>query len=170
MAKHFPNLQTKAAAYAAMKDLERMLKEDGELPPGFNAELSGVTVEIKLPPGTSVTRDAGKKGDGRQEKKATQNLYGWAILYECFRVCRLFKQHKKLERVLMMIVRRAVNRAISSQEAFAELMPRRAEEIKELKDSLPVPMRDEPTPRMVNRNEAKSLPTVTVTFKKKAAA
>ena len=167
MPKHFPNLQTKAAAYAAYKDLERMLKADGELPPGFNADLSGVTVEIKLPPGTSVSRDAGKHGDGRQDKKATQNLYGWAILFECFRVCSLFKQHKKLERVLMMIVRRAVNRAISTEESFRELMPKRAAEIKQLKASLPVPMRDEPTPRMVNRLDSKPLPTVIVTLKKK---
>lgn len=167
--KHFPNLQTKAAAYAAYKDLERMLKEDGELPPGFNAELSGVKVEITLPPGTSVNRDAGKNGDGRQDKKATQNLYGWAILYECFRVCSLFKQHKKLERILMMIVRRAVNRAISSEDAFRELMPKRAEEIQKLKDSLPVPMRDEPTPRMVVREKSKLMPTVVVTLKKRAA-
>jgi hypothetical protein len=40
--KNFPNLQTKAAAYAAYKDLERMLNEDGDLPPGFSANLSGV--------------------------------------------------------------------------------------------------------------------------------
>jgi len=170
MAKHFPNLQTKAAAYAAMKDLERMLKEDGELPPGFQADLAGVTVTIKLPPGTSVSRDAGKKGDGRQDKKATQNLYGWAILYECFRVCSLFKQHRKLEAVLMKIVRRAVNRAISSEDAFRELMPKRAEEIQALKDSLPVPMRDEPTPRMVNRADSKPLPTIIVTPKQAKAA
>jgi hypothetical protein len=167
--KNFPNLQTKAAAYAAYKDLERMLNEDGDLPPGFSANLSGVVVEIKIPQGTLVSRDAGKNGDGRQEKKATQNLYGWAILFECFRICKLFKQHKRLERVLMKIVRRAVNRAISSEQSFRELMPKRAEEIQALKDSLPVPKRDEPTPRMIIRNDKKPLPTVTVTFNKKVA-
>lgn len=167
--KHFPNLQTKAAAYAAFKELERMLKADGELPPGFQTDVSGVSVEIRIPPGTSISRDAGKDNDGVIKKKATQNLYGWAILFECFRFCSLFKQHKKLERILMMIVRRAVNRAISSQEAFRELMPKRAEEIQAFQDSLPVPMREEQTARMIDRKNPKLLPTITVTLRKKAA-
>jgi hypothetical protein len=166
MAKHFANNQAKAAAYAAFKGLEKMLKEDGELPPGFSANVAGSKIEIVIPPNTTVTRDEGKDGDGIIKKKATQNLYGWAILYECFRVCSLFKQHKKLERVLMKIVRRAVNRAISTQDAFTELMPKRAEEIQLLRDSLPVPMRDEQTPRKVN---TELLPTVIVSVNRKAA-
>jgi len=168
MTKLFHNNETKAAAYAAYKELERMLKIDGELPPGFSADLSGVKIEIKLPHGTGVFRDAGLQNDGIIKKKATQNLYGWAILHECFRVCSLFKQHKKLERVLMKIVRRAVKKAISSEDAFAELMPKRAEDIQNLRNSLPVPMRNEPTPRQMVRNDTKPLPTVTVTLKKKA--
>lgn len=160
--KIFPNLQTKAAAYAAYMELERMLKQDGELPPGFQADVSGITIQIKIPQGTSVNRDLGKNNDGVIEKKATQNLYGWYVLSECFRVASLFKQHVKLKRILMMIVKRAVNRGISSETAFRELMPKRAEMIQNLRDSLPVPMREEKTPRNVIRKNPKILPTIIV--------
>lgn len=166
--KLFPNNETKAAAYAAMKELERMLKTDGELPPGFSYDASNVSVTITIPQGISVSRDNGKNGDGKQWKKATQNLYGFAILYECFRIARLFKHHKKLERVLLMIVRRAVKNSISSEDAFRELMPQRANDIRTLKDSLDIPKREEPTPRMVNRPDKPRLPTITIQ-KRKAA-
>ena len=76
MAKRFPNLQSKAAAYAAYKELERMLKADGDLPPGFSQDVSGVSIEITIPNGTTISRDVGLKGDGKIWKKATQNLYG----------------------------------------------------------------------------------------------
>ena len=160
--QHFPSLECKAAAYAAFKDLERMLKEDGELPPGFSCDLSNVTVEVKIPNGTSVQRDVGEKGDGTIDKTATQNLYGWSILHECFRVATLFKQHKRLEKLLMKVVRRAIKRSVSTAEAFTELMPSRAKEIKALKDSLPVPKRTEDTPRMIVRDEEKPMPTVKI--------
>lgn len=166
MAKHFPNNQAKAAAYAAMKDLERMLKEDGELPPGFSTNLSGVTVEIKIPQGTTVYREKGINGDGIIEKMATQNLYGWAILHECFRFVRKFKQHKILEKSLMKIVRRAIRKAISTERAFREIAPNEAKQINDLRDAMRMPKRPEQTPRMIGRNEDKPLPTVVV---KKAA-
>ena len=170
--KHFQNNEQRAAAYVAMKELERMLDDDGELPPGYSVDLSGVTVEIQLPNGTGVSREKGvttAKGEGRILKTATQNLYGWAIIYNCFRVASKFKQHKVLQRVLMMIVRRALKHQISSEDAFAQLMPRQAKEIQALKDSMPVPKRDEPTPRKMIRDEKKFFPTIRIFNKRKAA-
>lgn len=166
----FPNNSTRAAAYAAYKELERMLKADGDLPPGFFQDVSGTTIEITIPKGTTITRDKGNKGNGTIEKAATQNLYGWAILYECHRVAAKFKQHKRLIKILMKIVRRAVNRAISSEDAFRELMPRQAEEIAKLKATIKVPKREESTPRMINRENAKIMPTVIIHPKKQRAA
>ena len=160
MSKIFPNLKTRATAYAAYKELENMLKEDGEIPPGAEINVSGNSITITLPPDTIVKRDPGLNGDGTILKKATQNLYGWAILFECFRIVRLFKHHKKLERVLMMIVRRAVKNAVSSETAFKQLMPKRAEEIQSLRDSLPVPKREEPTPRKIVKPENARKPTL----------
>ncbi len=153
MTKHFANNEQRAAAYAAMKELDRMLKADGELPPGFSRDLSNVTVTVTLPHGTSVNRDAGLKKDGVIFKTATQNLYGWAVIYECFRYARKFKQHSKLQSILMKIVRRAVKRQISNEDAFTQLMPHEAEEIAALRKEMSkaIPKRAENTPRMVSR-------------------
>ena len=166
--KHFPNNQAKAAAYAAYKDLERMLEEDGDLPPGFHADVSGVKVEITIPPQTVIYREKGMNGDGIIMKAATQNLYGWAILHECFRFVRKFKQHKALEKSLMKIVRRAIRKAISSEKAFAEIAPNEAKQINELRDAMRMPKRPLETPRMIDRSKDKPLPTVVVTRKKVA--
>jgi type II secretory pathway component PulJ len=165
MTKIFPDLQTKAAAYAAYKELERMLEIDGTLPPGCNFQVGNNTVEIVLPPQVTVTRDKGINGE--IEKTATQNLYGWAILHECFNIARLFKQHKRLEQVLLKIVRRAIKRAISTKEAFTQLHPQQAQAIDSLKKSLKLPKRKEPTPRMVNRQTAAM---ATVSVKRRLAA
>ncbi len=161
--KMFPTIEAKAAAYAAMMELKRMLDADGELPHGCNYDLSGVTVQVTIQPGVSVYREEGLNKDGMIEKTATQNLYGYAILAECFRFAKMFKQHKKLERSLMKLVRRALNRAISTKAAFRELMPRQAAAIEELKDGLNIPKREEQTPRMVERKNDKLWPTVAIT-------
>ena len=168
--KIFANNQAKAAAYATYKELERMLKEDGELPPGFKMDVSGIAVEVVLPQGTIISRDEGTKKDGKIFKTATQNLYGWAILYECFKVASLFKQHKRLEKLLLKIVRRAIRKAISSGDAFRQLMPKEAENIELLKRSMNLPKREESTPRNIERSEDEPFPTVIVTPKQRKAA
>ena len=58
----FTNERERAAAFAAYKELERALKEDGELPAGFSEDLSGVEVRVKIPQGTRVYREIGKNG------------------------------------------------------------------------------------------------------------
>lgn len=162
--KHFRTNKDRAVAYAAYKELERMLDEDGEFTPGFSQDVSNAKISITIPKGTTISRDPGLKNDGIIEKSATQNLYGWAILFECFRVAEKFKQHLKLKRILLMIVRRAVKKDISSEKAFRELMPARAKEIAEIKKSINLPKRKEQTPRLIIRENDKILPTVVVSY------
>ena len=160
--KHFRNNKDRAAAYAAYRELERMLDEDGEFPPGFSQDVSNAKISITIPKGTTISRDPGLKNDGIIEKSATQNLYGWFILSECLRVASKFKQHLTLKRILLMIVRRAVNKGISSEKSFRELMPVRAKEIESIKDSFKLPKRQEKTPRLIIRENDKLLPTIVV--------
>lgn len=155
-------LFNKVATYAAYMELDRILKENGDLPHGIDLDVSGVTVELTIPNGTSVVRDSGENGDGKILKTATQNLYGYAVLNECFKLARKFKQHKKLERILRHVVRKALKNAISSEEALAKSNPKLAQEIKELKKSLNLPKRVENTPRKIVRLDKEKLPAVAV--------
>lgn len=167
--KHFRTPQERAAAYAAFKELERQLKDDGELAPGCNHNVAGLTVEITIPQGVTVSRDAGENNDGIVWKKATQNLYGYSVLAECLRIAKLFKQHKRLERLLLKIVRRAISRECSTETAFTELQPDAAQRIKELKASLNIPKREENTPRLINRPAQALHATITISQRRQAA-
>lgn len=160
--RHFPTAETRAAAYVAYKELERMLDEDGVLAPDSCFDLSGVTVEVTIPNGTSVARDGGKNGDGKIWKTATQNLYGYSILHQCFRVAAKFKQQKTLRRILRGIVRRAIKQSISSEKALLETNPNAAEELKALKATLDLPQREEDTPRKINRKNGGLFPTIAI--------
>ncbi len=148
----------RAILYATYKHLQSLAKDnDGpcELPPGTEYDVSGEKLTITLPPNTVISRLAGESGDGRCQKKATQNLYGWSILYalvyQAERYLKKFRLHKRfrtlLQRFLTRIVRSALDTGKTSEEAFRETFPQVAKGIDELKASLNVPMRDEPTPR-----------------------
>ena len=172
--------EKRAVLYAAQKELERLLKDNEELPPGYSLDVSGMTVELTMPPGTIVNRSAGEKGDGIIEKKAAQNLYGYAILHAItlylFKALRLFRQEAKAEelalRIVGRIVRKALNSGITSEDAFKQLHPRLAQGISDVKDKIrdKLPKRSEPTPRLVERANKELLATVKITTKKRKAA
>lgn len=155
-----PN-QTKATIYAAYKELERILDKDGDLPYGSSFDVSNAEITIKIPKGTTITRDAGLQNDGKIYKKATQNLYGWAILAECFKFCRMFKQHEKLRKIILLIVRRAIRNKCSTKEALISKIPEVAEQIEQLQSELNLPKRSEETPRIINRKNSKLFATIT---------
>ena len=170
---YFSTDEARAAAYAAYKELERMLEADGDLPPGFSQDMSGVTVQVTIPQGTVVSRDKGvtvNKAEGRILKTPTQNLYGWGVLMECFKVARLFKQHNRLERILLKIVERGLRKSVN-EKAFAESMPEQARQVADLKAKLSKSMtkRNEATPRMIIREDARRMATVTLQKIRKAA-
>jgi len=170
--KHFINDEQRAIAYAAFKELERMLKADGDIKPDSTYDVSGSEITITIQPGVTINREAGLKGDGTIEKRAQQNLNGYSILAELYRIASTFNQHKRFERLLKRVVGRAVRRGNTTKDAFAALCPRRAEELEnyiaEIANSLP--KRTEQTPRSVIRDKAKLFPTIVIKSRKRKAA
>ena len=153
----------RAILYGAYKHLESWAKaNDGpcELSPGTEIDVSGEVLTITLPPKTIVSRSEGENGDGRCYKKATQNLYGWSILYafvyQAERILGKFNQAKRFRKLLQpfltRIVRQALDTGNTSEEAFRKAYPQVAKGIDELKSSLNVPMRNEPIPRKCPRD------------------
>lgn len=140
------NLEHQAIIYAAQKLLERELVE---LPPGFKMDLSGKSITIKFSEGTTITRDTGINGDGKILKKATQNLYGyavWALLIE--RLMR-FHQWGTLKNEIIKAVKASLKYKSNVRESLAAEKPFIVEVMNELQQDLPIPARAENTPREV---------------------
>lgn len=144
----FQSDEQRAAAYAAFKFLERMLKEDGNLPSGFYMDVSGRTVEIKFPNGTVVERDAGTNGDGSMFKKATQNLYGWAVIAKLARRLKSFNQWDRIRREIVEAVRDALSNGTGTEIALTDVDQQLAAEIQSVRDEVNVAPRKEQTPRV----------------------
>jgi hypothetical protein len=158
--KHFGSNEHRAAAFAAHNLLGKMLKADGTLPPAYVLDVSGMKVEITLPPNTEVERWAGENGDGTIKKKATQNSYGYAVLFLLWEICRKFNQHKRFERILRRVISRAIRLNMSSQEAMLGIVSKkRLLEFNEFRASLELPLREEATPRRIKQAKT-MLPTV----------
>jgi hypothetical protein len=149
MGKFFKTDEQRAAAYAAMKQLERMLEQDGELPPGFYQDVTGVTVEVKLPKGCVVERDKGTNGDGTVFKRAVQNLYGYAVW--CLMIERLKKFHQwnVIRGIIIDAIREALRRPSTSvRREISEIDEEMGREIEKLQQEFPIPPRIEKTPRV----------------------
>lgn len=144
----FQNDTDRAIAYAAMKTLERMLIKDGSLAPGFTQDLSGCKITIELPSGSVVKRDAGLSGDGTIDKKAVQNLYGYALW--AFMIIRLrkFKQWNAIRSVLIESMQEVIkNSKKTLREEIVQQYPDVEEEIQSIQSELDIPDRQEETPR-----------------------
>lgn len=155
-------------------------KNDGacELPPGTTIDVSGEKLIITLPPGTVVSRSKGETGDGRCMKKATQNLYGWSILYaivyQAERILGKFNQSKRfhslLQRFITRIIKQALDTGQTSEESFRATYPNVAKGIDELKANLKVPKRSEPIPRTLPKKYANTPATLAFVVGKKQKA
>jgi hypothetical protein len=160
MGKYFANDEQRAAAYAAYKCLERMLKEDGELTPGFYKDMGGVKVTVEIPPESVVFRDKGTNGDGTIFKKAVQNLYGyavWALMVE--RLSR-FNQWPAVRNIIIEVMRDVLKNGSSSRSEIEEIDKEMAAQIAKLQMEFPIPPRKEQTPRCCKEGTRK--PTVTI--------
>jgi hypothetical protein len=151
------NMIDRAAIYAVSKLLDRMDQADEtNLPPGYTVDLSGYTLTIKFAPGTIVNREAGLKGDGFNYKKATQNLYGYAVWAALIERLKKFNQWGTVQNHLieaMKTVRRqqaqGKNDEKMNETALVKKNPDLKEAIEQLKAELPIPDRKEDTPRQV---------------------
>ena len=148
----FQTSRQRAIAYAAFKELERILKEDGDMAPGTSYDVSGETITITLPPGTTIYREAGMTGDGTIQKKAVQNLYGYAVWALFLQRLALFKQANDVRRILMLAWKEAMEGTKVEQE-LNRIDPEIAEFVERLK-AMPGPKRTEQTPRKVERKTA----------------
>lgn len=140
--------EQKAAMYAGFKILERMQKEDGELPAGFYQDLSRTKLEINFADGTVVERDRGTNGDGTIYKKASQNLNGFAVMTLLVKKLIKFNQWKAMKPLIIEAVKEAVKDGTSTMKALIENDPELAAEIEGLKRDLTLPDRKEETPRV----------------------
>ena len=162
----FQNDQQRAIAYAAQKQLEKLLKADEEegfdIPAGFTADLSGRVITLQFAPGTTVERDVGIKGDGIVLKKATQNLYGyplWAFMIERL---RKFNQWNAIKVAIVEAIKEVMKRQPNEKSMKKELQkkdPEFDEIIENLKKEFPIPDRKEDTPRLC---KAELPPTITI--------
>lgn len=156
----FRNARQRAIAYAAYKELERMLKEDGEIAPGVLEHVGGESITITLAAGTRVYRDRGVTGDGTIKKRATQNLYGYAVWALFIKRLVKFNQWKAIRAALFDAWREALALPNGSVELqLNELDPELAQHADALRNH-PGPDRIEQTPRMVGRGAGNPLPQV----------
>ncbi len=147
----FKSAKDRAVAYAAMKTLERMLKENGEIPPGCSEDVSGYKITIILPPGSVVERDLGTNGDGTIYKTAVQNLYGYALWALLIERLRRFNQWKMIRDAIIDAMREVIRRPSKKlREEIIKEFPHVADEIEKMQAELQIPQRLEDTPRIFN--------------------
>jgi hypothetical protein len=144
---------TNAALFAAYKVLERTLKLDGEIPPGFRIDLSGTEITIRLPPETIVSREPGEKNDGVIWKKASQNLYGFTFFTMLANKLASFKQWGKIKEVIISTVLDALAYKSSARQEIALTDPELSQAIEEMQRTLNIPLRRESTPRICRETE-----------------
>ena len=140
----------RATLYAVYKAIEKTLEEDGDLPPGFLANLNGHSLLVTLPD-TRISRDAGLKGDGIIHKKATQSLYGygtWALLFDRL---KSFNQYHYIRNILKDVWTEAVKNKTKVQKELASIDPELDKFAKELQKQ-DGPKRAEETPRLASFN------------------
>ena len=158
-----------AELYVIQKQIESVLKTTN-LPHSNRFDVSGKTVEITLPNNISVLRGKGSNGDGTNEKKATSNLNGYAILYAMTRYLSKFNQQNVVRDELMKIVEDAVNSDISSENQFRQEFPDEAQSLADFRKqwSEQMPTRTETTPKRIT-NPDKGLLEVKFKDQKNAA-
>lgn len=144
MVKQFRTVEQRTVAYAAHTLLGKMLKADGDLPPGCEMDVSGKQLIITLPPETIVSRSEGSNGDGTENKIATQKTYGFAVIYallhHAMRYLAKFKLENKAERLMLSLVPRIINAAledgVTTEKAFEEMHPRLFKGVESIREKL----------------------------------
>ncbi len=149
-----------ATIYAAMKLLQNQLEDEPNLPAGFKTDLSGQTITIKFPPNTIVSRDVGEKHDGKILKKATQDLYGYAVW--ALMVSRLSKFHQwnAIKQIIIDCVQVVLkSKGKTVREQLEKTQPQIIEMMNELQQEMAIPSRPEDTPKLVSYGLP---PTITI--------
>jgi len=135
-----------ATLYAVQKLIEAKLK-DHPIPAGSSFDLSGETVTITLPTQTTVYREKGQ--NGFIFKKATQNLYGYAVWVFLLRRLAKFNQAAHMRKLIMEAWTEAMRCETKVEDELEEIDPEVAAHLESLK-KLDGPKRKEATPRKVD--------------------
>lgn len=131
----------RAKVYAAHKFLERMSKEDGELPPGFSLDISGQSLTITFPPNTVVSRSTGEDGLGHLWHKASQNLNGFAVIAVMIFTLRKFNQAGWIIREILSAIRKAIKtKTLSTEDKLIQQDTLTVEELEKFKSELQADM------------------------------
>lgn len=157
----FKNDHERAVAYAAMKSLERMLNDEPNVKPGFYEDLTGCQITITLPKGSVVERSDGENHDGIVMKKATQNLYGYALWALMVVKLKKFNQWKMVKGIVEECLREVIGFPTKNvKDHIQRNFPDATAELEDLQSTLVIPMRPEDTPKMFR--EPKFPVTVTI--------
>jgi hypothetical protein len=174
----------RALLYAAMKLAEQAHNSETtecELSPGYDQSLDGLTITIrqgqntvviKPVPGTNLVREVGTNGDGTTDKRATQRLFGTAVLAECIQTLSKFNQSDKMLRLFWLVIKRAIRKGNVTQDELENKIGKRAAEtlrqtIEEIRQS--VPAAPNATPRSIKPPKRGLKPTVEVMSRQKQA-
>ncbi len=164
----FTNDHERAVAYAAFKTLERMLEKDGDLPPGFYCDLTGESMTITLPKGSVVERDRGTMGNGKINKRATQNLYGFALWALLIHKLKKFNQWSLVKSILIDCMQEMATRKSNLKDQIVKDFPAVAREMVDLQEKLEIPCREEDTPRVFKETKHKAGLVFSSMFRKSA--
>lgn len=162
--KLFATDEQRALAFVAMKELEKMLNDDGDLSPNSNYDVSGQSVTVTIPDGVSVSRSGGENGDGIEMNSAMQNTYGYAVMFLLVERLQRFCQHKtvlnELHEVIMEVSK---NRAVSTETVLKERNQELYKDFELWKANLKNELgeRQQKTPRKIKR-DSKKLPTLKI--------
>lgn len=156
--------QRYAILHAAQKAIAAELKKY-EFEAGVTADISGQSLTITFGDDVAVSRSLGSDGLGHVFKKATQDLYGYAVWCLFLKRLQLFNQAEYVKKILMEVWEEVVrNREKNVGVELAEIDPELNEFIENLK-AAPGPERKEKSPMVVTKNK----PTFTVDNYKNAA-
>lgn len=140
-----------AKLYAAQKYIEAALK-DRQMTPGVSFDLSGESVTIDFPEGATVSRSKGEDGKGNVFKKATQNLYGYAVWVFFLRRLALFNQAAHVRKLLMEAWEEAMRTFTKVETELAEVDPELSKFVESLKQ-IEGPKRREDSPRVFDKGK-----------------
>lgn len=144
----FKSDDDRALAYAAYKSLEKLLLDDGDLPPGYSRDFSGSSVNIVLSKGSVVERSAGEHGNGTVMKRAVQNLYGYALWALLINRLRKFRQWNKIRVEIIDCMRQVISRSGNNmRQEIVKEFPEVVDEMAQIQSEITIPCRIEETPR-----------------------
>ena len=124
-----------AELYFLQKQIEKQLKDAPELQPGeYNVGNREIT--FKTTADAVVIRSEGENGDGKEYKKGTPKVYGFAIIAALLHYATKPRAPQLSLKLVVEIVEYALECEVDNETAFQELHPRMAKAIKTVRETI----------------------------------